>query len=240
MAHIRRITLVDQVIDELGRLIRESWTGGEELPSIAELGEQFGVSRAVVREALKALEAQGMVEIMNGKRARVATESTRPLLRLFANALGLDAVSNGEIAQLWRALEGDAAALAATHRTERELDALLDLARRFATQTDNPSGLEELDEKLHEGILRAAHNGVLRDLVLSLREVLVEPVAGESATARIRAEDVRLNARLVSAISRRDPHAARRAMELRFLTVHQRASASAPEAIREPRSVPST
>lgn len=230
MAKVRRITLVDQVVDELGRLIRETWEGGEELPSISELGEQFGVSRAVVREALKALEAQGMVEVANGKRAKVVRESTRPLLRYFANALSLDASANGEIIDLWHALEGNAVAMAAVNRSENELSALRELIQQCEGQTHDPMTFDGLDSELHDAILHAAHNRILLDLVHSLRDTLLDPPA-EAAAGGTETEHMRLNARLVDAIARGDAHAARRTMEQHLVAVPPPRSENSPHAL---------
>ena len=84
---LERGDLVRGAVEQLRAFILAR-DGGSELPSEAELGERLGVSRTVLREALKHLQAQGLVALSQGKRARVgsadpqaAIESLNVLLR---------------------------------------------------------------------------------------------------------------------------------------------------------------
>src|ERR1700722_4239699 len=69
---VQRATLAQQIETHMRDLIVSNRLGpGELLPSSIDLATEFGVSRSIVREAMKSLQAKGLIEIANGKRARV-------------------------------------------------------------------------------------------------------------------------------------------------------------------------
>ncbi|MDC7246105.1 MAG: GntR family transcriptional regulator, partial [Sphaerochaetaceae bacterium] len=71
---IKRITLTDQIVNQLQNLIdSKEFEVGEKLPSEGELCNLFGASRSTVREALRVLSATGLVEIRSGVGAFVAS-----------------------------------------------------------------------------------------------------------------------------------------------------------------------
>src|SRR5215213_8947126 len=91
---------------------------GDRLPSERELGEQFGVSRTVVREAVRALVAKGVIEVRSGSGLRVAAvdaDSVRESMSLFLRGGAIDFDKVNEVRSL---LEVHIAGLAAERRTE--------------------------------------------------------------------------------------------------------------------------
>src|SRR5215212_10173666 len=94
---------------------------GDRLPSERELGEQFGVSRTVVREAVRALVAKGVIEVRSGSGLRVAAvdaDSVRESMSLFLRGGAIDFDKVNEVRSL---LEVHIAGLAAERRTEDDL-----------------------------------------------------------------------------------------------------------------------
>jgi DNA-binding FadR family transcriptional regulator len=85
-ARVRRVRSFEDVVEQVRASIASGSIGvGERLPSERELAEQFGVSRATLREALRALEAMGMLEIRLG--ARGGAFATSPDDERFASAV---------------------------------------------------------------------------------------------------------------------------------------------------------
>ena len=81
---LQRTTLVDQLAQGLVTLIdSRHLQPGDALPSSADIATSFGVSRPVVREAFQILEAQGIIEVANGKRATVKPISADLLTGFF-------------------------------------------------------------------------------------------------------------------------------------------------------------
>ena len=173
----REETLANRVVVELERLIVDSRLGeGDRLPSERELAAQFGVSRTVVREAVRALAAKRLVEVEGGRgtvvlapSTRAAAESMGLLLRVQESAADADKV--GEVR---RVLENEIAKLAASRRTDAdiaELQALLDAAQEHV---DQPDIFIVEDVEFHAALARATHNELFSVLLESLAQVMLE------------------------------------------------------------------
>ena len=116
------------VADEIGKLIDSGeFPVGDRLPTEKELMQRFGVGRPAVREALFFLEQQGMIEIVNGARARVIPPSPVHLIRQFTQlskrlSSGPDGQQRGEQARL--VLEAGQSWLAATVASDDDIKRL--------------------------------------------------------------------------------------------------------------------
>ncbi|MFC4057099.1 FadR/GntR family transcriptional regulator [Planomonospora corallina] len=158
-----RASLVDQVIDQLKEQITSnSWPMNAKIPTETVLAEQLGVGRNTVREAVRALTHAGLLECRqgDGTYVRATSELSGAMLRR------LRAAEQLEIFEVRRALEVEAARLAATRRTEDDItriDAAL-AAREHAWEAGEPDGFVEADLAFHMAVVEATHNGVLIDL----------------------------------------------------------------------------
>ncbi|NBE52341.1 FadR/GntR family transcriptional regulator [Streptomyces boluensis] len=167
----RRSALADQVIAELRNQITSGeWPVGGRIPTEAELVEQLGVARNTVREAVRALAHNGLLDIRQGSGTYVVatSELAGVMHRRFADA------DPRHIAELRSTLESTAAKLAAERRSERELkqlDALL-VRREEAWQERDRDAFIEADATFHQAVVSAGHNDVLTALYADLGEVL--------------------------------------------------------------------
>src|SRR5882672_6616221 len=117
----RNTTLADQVIGSLrDRITSGAWPVGSRIPTEPELVEQLGVARNTVREAVRALAHNGLLDIRQGSGTYVVatSELAGVMQRRFADA------DPRHIAELRSTLESSAASLAAQRRTERDLKQL--------------------------------------------------------------------------------------------------------------------
>jgi GntR family transcriptional repressor for pyruvate dehydrogenase complex len=122
-------TLVSRTVVGLRDLIRsEALKIGDTLPSEAAIGEQFGVSRAVVREAYKSMSALKLISVGNGRRARVAAVDHEVLALVIDHGVQTDQVTIQQIMDVRRTIEMRTVALAALHRTAREAREIADHA----------------------------------------------------------------------------------------------------------------
>ncbi|MDG4864687.1 FadR/GntR family transcriptional regulator [Streptomyces sp. T-3] len=167
----RRSALSDQVIAELRNQITSGeWPVGTRIPTEPELVEQLGVARNTVREAVRALAHNGLLDIRQGSGTYVVatSELAGVMHRRFADA------DPRHIAELRSTLESRAAQLAAERRTERELkqlDALL-VRREEAWTARDRDAFIEADATFHLAVVAAAHNDVLTELYADLGDVL--------------------------------------------------------------------
>ncbi|MFC1414942.1 FadR/GntR family transcriptional regulator [Streptacidiphilus sp. N1-12] len=167
----RREPLADQVIAQLRTQITSGeWPVGSRIPTEVELVEQLGVARNTVREAVRALAHNGLLDIRQGSGTYVlaTSELAGVMHRRFADA------GPGQVVELREALEAAAARLAATRRTDRDLR-LLDTAlgrREDAWESGDVESFVQTDAAFHQAVMAAAHNEVLAALYADLGEVL--------------------------------------------------------------------
>ncbi|WP_433570971.1 FadR/GntR family transcriptional regulator [Streptomyces sp. CA-251247] len=202
----RRSGLTDQVIAQLRNQITSGeWPVGSRIPTEPALVEQLGVARNTVREAVRALAHNGLLDIRQGSGTYVlaTSELAGVMHRRFADA------SPRHIAEVRSTLESSAARMAAERRTERDLkqlDALL-ARREEAWATGDAERFVAVDATFHLAVVAASHNDVLSELYADLgdllRDWLRDDVGGE-----LRPENHMDHARLVEAIRAGDGDAA--------------------------------
>ena len=178
LATTHRAGLVDQVIEQLRTAVRQGeWPVGERIPTEPELGEQLGVGRNTVREAVRALAHTGLLEVRqgDGTYVRATSEVSGAIRRLAGSELR-------EVLQVRRTLEVEGARLAATERTEQEVAELRALLARRATELAEGrwEDFARTDAEFHGAVVRAGHNGLLTELYLGLTEVITASVAATS------------------------------------------------------------
>ncbi|RMI34799.1 FadR/GntR family transcriptional regulator [Streptomyces triticirhizae] len=202
----RRAALADQVIGQLRLQITSGeWPVGSRIPTEPELVEQLGVARNTVREAIRALAHNGLLDIRQGSGTYVAatSELAGVMHRRFAEAQPRD------VAEVRSTLEASAARLAARRRTPRELrqlDTLL-ARREAAWDTGNVERFVEADATFHMAVVQASHNEVLTELYADLGSV-VRAFLRHDVGDELRAEDHMDHGRLVDAIRAGDPETA--------------------------------
>lgn len=198
-------------------IVSSAFKRGERLPSEAELAREFQVSRATVREALRALAAEGLISKLPGASGgsfveTVDHESLESLLsKSMETILKLGSVTFAEVSAVRELLEIPSARLAAENRTEEHLAELEEvLERERAVSVEDPQ-VPELDISFHSVVAVASGNRILSSFVTALHRATrpvhylhLEPGAGKAT--------VRQHGAIVAAIADGDPDAAGRAM----------------------------
>lgn len=185
---------------------------GQRLPTEAALVARFGVSRTVVREALSRLKTLGLVASRQGSGAYVCTPATRSDEQLVLTPDGSVAAVL-QMVEVRRALEAEAAALAAARRTAksvRQIHAALKAIDRAVTSGGD--GVAE-DVAFHAAIAQAANNPFLLATLAYLNQFLLDATRVTRANEALRddlAQAVREeHAAIVAAIDAGDVAAAR-------------------------------
>ena len=183
---------------------------GERLPAERQLAEAFKVSRATVREATIALETEGLVDVKKGSGVYVLQLPQRSGV-----ALPLE-VGPFELIEARLLIESEAAALAALHIEANELAQLDALLVDMKRETARGHG-ESADRKFHQAIATATRNTVVAAMVDSLWEIRVTSPECIRLFARSKAKGylpiVNEHRAILDALRKRDPHAARQAMQ---------------------------
>jgi len=220
-AEIIPMRLGQVVIERLSEAILDGrLKPGDPLPSEGQIAAACGISKQIAREAIRDLAAMGVIQIQQGKVARVRSLDAEPLGRFFRFAVRASKEGLGEAVEMRRLLEPPIARLAALRRTADDL-ARLDaiLQRMQASLLDAPAWIEA-DLDFHEAIAEMSGNRLLRLQMRGLRPILQDVMQLFNARRkRSKAEwreTLERHARVVTAIKSGDGDAAFRAMEHHF------------------------
>jgi DNA-binding FadR family transcriptional regulator len=170
LATTRRAGLVDQVIDQMRSAITTGeWRVGERIPTEPELVTALGVGRNTVREAVRALAHAGLLEVRQGDGTfvRATSELSGAVRRLCGPELR-------DVLEVRRTLEVEGARLAASARTEAELEQLTRLleTRDEAAAASQWARFVQTDADFHHLVVIASHNRLLAELHAGLTEVI--------------------------------------------------------------------
>ena len=199
----RGTTLSAQVIARLRHQITSgAWPVGSRIPTEPELVAQLGVARNTVREAVRALAHNGLLEIRQGSGTRVVatSELAGVMQRRFSGA------DPEHVTELRGTLEAAAAGFAARRRTPEDLSRLDDLLaqRERAWATGDRDAFVDADTALHLAVVAASHNEVLMELYADLGQVIRDSLR-EHFGPRLSPEEYMDHTRLVAAIRDEDP-----------------------------------
>lgn len=205
--------LVSDLADQLERaILRGEYAVGERLPAERKLCEQLGVSRSVVREAIGRLASAGLVQSRHGSGTRVTRPSAKQVGAGYKRLLGTSDTRLAELTAVRLSLETKIAELAASQRTEEQL------ARLEATQSilgdarKSLSAHARADAEFHSILAEATGNAVFPLVLAPIHDLLLESrrrTLGEYGSEMAHQH----HSRILEAIRRKDPGAAREAME---------------------------
>lgn len=217
----KRSPISDRLYQDLARrLIKELSAGkfpvGSRLPAERELAQQYNVSRPTVREAVIALEVQGLVEVRIGSGAYVVALPGKKQVPGFN-------ITAFELTEARLLFEGEAAALAATQATEEDIAEIERLVLEIARENQDPKGTDKADRAFHLAIAKATRNTAVYEAVEKLWSLrYTSPEAAllheKARTANVKPV-VEEHTAVLEAFRRRDPNAARAAMRAHLAAV---------------------
>lgn len=211
----------DRLYQDLARkLMTELASGrfavGDRLPAERELSIQYNVSRPTVREAVIALEVQGLVEVRVGSGAYVKRLPGKHDIPGFN-------ISAIELTEARLLFEAEAAALAATQITEEGLAELAGLVEEIERENRNPDGTEKADRAFHLAIARASRNAAVAEAIERLWDL--RALSPESALLHEKARSANIkpvvdeHSAILEALRAHDPVGARTAMRAHLAAV---------------------
>ncbi len=210
------------------QILNGVFAAGALLPPERDLVEQSGLSRGSVREALRILEAEGLVRTRAGRYggSLVCQPSDDLLARHIEMFVKGRSVSLASLIDTREGIEPTVARLAALNRTDDDLQALSDIATRLeAAAPDDVVRFAEENVHWHYALAVASHNDLLRAIVASLTGLIQEAGQIEAVIPPdVREQVVKAHRRIYEAIVAGDGDAARRRME-RHLGAYSRRAA---------------
>lgn len=211
--HTRVAESIEAFIDE------NNLRPGDQLPSEAELCNLSGVSRVVVRSALSQLAGRGVVKISSGRRARVGALDPDVLTTLVQHGVATSQFTVDKVLEVRVGVEVAACRLAATRRTEEQVEALRSICGLMEQSIDNIEEFVEHDFAFHMKIAEATDNPlytyITQPLSMSIKASIAEGrerQSGGEDLARIQ----KCHQAVMDAIAAQDPDAAADAMTKHF------------------------
>ena len=207
---LRRRSLPEIAVDQLGRRITSgNFPPEESLPTETVLSAELGISRNVLREAVKVLISKGLLEV----RPKIGT---RIRAREYWNVLDPDvitwfSVEGGDLHHAYdfvefrRIIEPQASYLAALRATEADVVRIQRALDVLCACVERPAQIPAADIAFHRSIYDASHNAVLRHLGSLVAPLMNSQVLVTTAPAGAFEKGLPLHRKVADAISKRDP-----------------------------------
>lgn len=200
------------------RILSDALRPGMALPPERELAHSLTVSRATLREGLSILSQMGLVTIQPGRGGGAVV--TAPPATTVSSSIALlfhtRSITAGQLCEFRRALEVEAAQLAASRRTSADLTAMHDTLEAYATSPHDAQSQNAHGRAFHYAVAYASGNPLLAETMGSINEAFAECFA----ILHDKPDDERLiralHEPIVTAIQQQDPAAARQAMLRHF------------------------
>lgn len=203
------------IIRQIRQLIHSGQLAtGARLPSERDLCIQFGVSRVTVREALRVLEASGLVEIRVGAQGGtfVKTPTGEHVREGITDLLALSGLSPIEVTEARQLIDLGIVPLACERATAKDIADLFALCEEAEEAFKRNQYSVELSTGFHTRLAQATHNGAIFMLVQSFRESVLMSLEHAHEGAPMGREGLREHRALVEAVRDRDPERAQQIM----------------------------
>ncbi|MDW2800561.1 FadR/GntR family transcriptional regulator [Clostridium boliviensis] len=162
---IKNTKVYEQVMDQIKEMIKNGvLEKGDKLPSERDLVEELQVSRASIREALRALEVIGLIECRQGEGNFIKSSFQDNLFEPLSIMYMLEGTNPGDILELRKIMEVEAAGLAAKRITDEQLAELKEIMERFENCKDEEMNAM-IDKELHYKIAECSENVLIFNIL---------------------------------------------------------------------------
>ena len=216
---IRRKKISDSVVEAIENyIITNGMQVGDKLPPEKDLAAMLEVGTRLVREALKVLEARGMVDVLHGKGAYIAGKSKEDFTRALADSLRftltLDKDLLLELAYVRTIIESSVVADVAIKRSDDDVKRLSDILNALETtyKERNIDEYNRLDVLYHKQIIDTANNRILTTLYEKLNSLLLTSFSKTGYMRGSTKESIKQHRELFEAIKQKDGNGARSIM----------------------------
>ena len=210
---IKKTRIHEEVVSQIYQMIRDGrFKAGDQLPAERELAETFKISRTSVREALRALESQGLIISKTGTGNFIADLPIESLVAPLARFLVEEKSALADIFELRKLIEPQIASLAAERATGREIARMKKLLDKQREQVEAGATGVDADTEFHFAIGQATQNHAVEKLVSGLLDILSHSREESLQTAGRREASIESHLAIVAAIEKHDQAQAREAM----------------------------
>ena len=193
---------------------------GDPLPTERQLTEEYRVGRSSVREALRMLESQGLIE-SRGSGVFAVAEFGNPLNQSLTLLLSLDESNLNELYEMRKLLESELAALAAERRTDEDLGRMLTALQEMREGIESEERYIDADVRFHLAIADATKNRFAAHMMQALRGLLQRALSSVYNIPESAATSLEQHQLILDAIAAGRPNEARRSMQEHLLRVER-------------------
>lgn len=213
-----RPNAVEDIIETFKQaIIHGELQPGQRLPSEAELGQQLGVGRGTVREAMKMLEALGVVNIKRGDGTYIVDRPSSALLSPLVFAIMLEAGMGPELLELRSIIEVGYCQLASQKATQEDWDQIKKAHEAFEIYARSSEWdvdeLAQRDLNFHFAILDATHNPLVIKIGRTVEELFFASIRGTLLSMADIEWSIDVHQRIVEALHDGDPQSIHQAVE---------------------------
>lgn len=227
---VSRNRLSEQLASQLKALMAtRELNPGDRLPSERELAEKFGVSRAILREAIKSLEQQGLLSVQVGRGTFVTSIAPKDLSDSLADSLDIMMRQKEmppslqyffEVRQM---LEIESARIAAMNATEEDIARLEQSLGQMRQKIDTDiEQFLQADTEFHQYLARATQNPLFETLLMTITKMLSQITRRASISTRGPESAIEYHSQILDAVRKHDPDACQLAMRQHLENVFSR------------------
>jgi GntR family transcriptional repressor for pyruvate dehydrogenase complex len=224
---VQKSSISDDIVKQV---LKQISTGnlqpGQRLPSERELCKQFQTGRSSLREALRCLSIMGVLTARVGEGTTVAADSSKFLGTVMEWRVITGRYDLINLMEVRLALEGLAAASAAERAEPQELAEMEALITRMRESLQDPKRFGALDLEFHLSMARASRNQALLDMLTMIRGQLAQVVSTVLQLKDALPLTLKEHEDVVKALLRRNPEAARKAMQVHLSSAIKRYEAT--------------
>lgn len=170
---IKTKKIYEEIIEQVKNLIAEGVLNpGDKLISEREMADKLKVGRSAVREAFRALEAMGIIEIRQGEGTFVKQVSKESLAEVLALVLMTERDTTRELLELRKILEVESAGLASLRHTNEELEKMEAALKQMEEDIASGDLGQQADWYFHYAVAEASHNSLLVMLMDSIADTM--------------------------------------------------------------------
>jgi GntR family transcriptional repressor for pyruvate dehydrogenase complex len=220
--NLKRSSTAERIVENLITIIKyRNLKKGDKLPPERQLCEMIGVSRPILREALKALQVMNIIDIRQGAGAYIKSLEPEDVVEHLDIVFHLDSSLYHDLYEARRVIEASVAAIAAEKISGEDLALIEENIQQAAADIDNEQSFAERDLELHEVILKAAGNRVIPVFMQSINKLALLIRQKTNAMPNIRKNTIKDHKAILMALKDHDPRESAAAMERHIRNVER-------------------
>lgn len=211
--------LADSTAQQIAKMIEEEnrFSVGDKLPNENDLAGELGVSRSTLREAVKILTTNGILEIRRGKGTFVTSNTIINSGNLNDIASGLD-----DLFEMRLMFEPDCAYLAAERATDEEIETICYYGEEIEKKILSGEDRTFEEQKFHESIANATHNAFVKQFMPIIFNAIKKGVVVMTKDQDVSEDNLKDDRLIMEFLKKRNPEGARTAMRLHIIHAMER------------------